>query len=100
MAVTFLETRVIEAGQMLGHTLSVCILQNLEKCRVLWTNLSASWRNKLVFSFKNLSRTGKTDNLSSPDVHIGSFLIKYLDFLTELCAFNEFVYEGNVLIYR
>ena len=51
--------------------MSVCVLQNLEKYRVLWTDFLASCREiKSVFSLKNRSRTGKTDDFSSPVMYI------------------------------
>ena len=58
-------------------TMTVCVLQNLEKYRVLWTDFSATCREinwlsvskigpELAFSFKNRYRTGKTNDFSSP----------------------------------
>ena len=47
--------------------MSVCVLQNLEKDSFMDRFFSFLSRNKSVFSFKNRSRTGKTDDFSSPD---------------------------------
>ena len=46
--------------------MSVCVLQNLEKYSFMDRFFSFLSRNKSVFSFKNRSRTSKTDDFSSP----------------------------------
>ena len=47
--------------------MSVCILQNIEKCRVLWTDFSASCREINRFSVSKIGpEPAKTDDFSSP----------------------------------
>ena len=78
--------------------MSVCVLQNREKIRVLWTDFfSFLSRNKSVFSFKNRSRTCKTDDFSSPGVNsLGHFhLIDALWSLSTISCFAAIFVKGN-----
>ena len=55
--------------------MSVCVLQNLEKYRVLWTDFLASCREINRFSVSKIGpEPAKTDDFSSP-AYYGKYLM-------------------------